>query len=210
MLFLFILYTSLGIVSVYLTNSQTAILKEKSVAEYHSIAATLAKDISVLYGRSGGFTHGMESISTLVNGYRQYYLKQGIEIIVTESNNYVESKISFVQKDEKHFIFITGMLPESLWYYQLDYYFDITENIINMQNIQNTLLAFAALFSVLTAILLYFILANIFKPLHIIAETSRKIADGHYEERVDIKDKHELLKVAINFNRMADEIHGHL
>jgi len=218
LLFLCILYLSLGIVSVYLTNSQTDILREKSISEYHSIAATLSKDIAVLQGRNAGFSdaNGINSLNALVNGYVQYYRTYDIEIAVSDSslssiaeqrsNDFTNTEISFARRGQGHFICIAGSLPEPLQFYQFDYCLDITKNMMEMQNIQNTLLAFAVAFSVLTAIALYFILSNIFKPLSVVADTSRKIADGQYSERLEVKGKNELSSMALNFNRMAEEI----
>ena len=284
-LFLSILFISLGVVSVYLTNSQTDMLKDRSIGEYHSIAAMLSKDIAVLYSGSGGFAGesggnagengsnagengsnagesggnagenggdagengsnagesggnagesggnagdsvvgaGIDGIGadfanpvkTLVNGYIQYYRKYNIEIAVTDSSlpeykyigsDSVDAEISFIQRDQGHFIHITGRLPAPSDIYQLDYYLDITKNVTDMRNIQNTLLIFAAAFSVFTAIALYFILSYIFKPLGIVAGASTKIADGQYSERLNVKGKNELSSMASSFNRMAEEI----
>ena len=243
LLFLCILYSSLGFVSVYLANSQTEMLKEKSVGEYHSIAATLVKDIAVLYGKSAGFSDigKTESVNSLFKSYTQYYKRYNIEITVNDmslpglsslsgnglgnnslANNSVgdnssgnngfensgsgNNEVSFVRQEQEHFIRIVGMLPEPFEFYQLSYHLDITKNITDMQNIQHILLLFAVLFSVLTAIALYFILSGIFKPLSLVADTSRKIADGQYDERIHIKGKHELSEMAADFNRMAEII----
>jgi signal transduction histidine kinase len=217
LLFLSILFVSLGIVSAYLVKSQTDMLKEKSIGEYHSIAALLAKDIAVLHGKSGGFSAASdyEAVSTLVNGYKHYYRRYNIEIAVTDlslsipgdsGSININTEISFIISEQDHYIRITGALPEPFRYYQFDYYLDITPNITAMQNIQSTLLLFAIIFSVFTTIALYLILLGIFKPLNIIADTSRKIADGKYNERIHVKGKNELAEVAYSFNRMAEEI----
>ena len=289
-LFLSILFISLGVVSVYLTNSQTDMLKDRSIGEYHSIAATLSKDIAVLIGRSGGIASesggytddnggftgenggytdensgnagesggytdenngnagenggyaddnsgnagesggytgssgsyaGIDGIGadfanpvkTLVNGYIQYYRKYNIEIAVSiftsqeySGNGYADAEISFTQREQGHFIHIIGRLPAPSDLYRLDYYLDITKNVMDMRNIQNTLLIFAAAFSVFTAFALYFILSYIFKPLGIVAGASTKIADGQYSERLKVKGKNELSSMASSFNRMAEEI----
>ena len=249
LLFLCILFSSLGIVAVYMANSQTEILKEKSVGEYHSIAATLAKDIAVIYGRSAGFPDmdSAESVNSLVKGYTQYYRRYNIEIAVDDlslpersgggssgsggdvdgsdgsdgssgssgsgdmdggdgGSSSAFNEISFVRQEQEHFIRIIGMLPEPFQFYQLSYYLNITKNIMETQNIQNILLLFAVIFSVFTAIALYFILSGIFKPLGAVADISRKIADGQYDERIYIRGKHELAEMAADFNRMAEII----
>ena len=86
LLFLCIMFTSLSVVSVYLMNSQTGMLKEKAVRDYHSTAATLAKDIAVLHGRNAGFA-GMDiagAVNGLVDGYIKYYSRFGIDISVDD------------------------------------------------------------------------------------------------------------------------------
>ena len=221
LLFLCILYSSLGIITVYMANSQTELLKEKSVGEYHSIAATLAKDIAVLYGRSEGFPDidNTESVNSLVKGYTQYYKRYNIEIAVDDlslpersgwsgwsGNGFENNEIFFVRQEQGHFIRIIGTLPEPFQFYRLSYHLNITKNIMDMQNIQSILLLFAVIFSVLTAIALYFILSGIFKPLGVVADISRKIAGGQYDERIYIRGKHELSEMAADFNHMAEII----
>ena len=211
LLFLCILYASLGIVSVYMTKSQSEMLKEKSIGEYHSISGTLVKDIAVLYGRrEDGNT---DQVNALVNGYIQYYRRYDIEIALIDlsfsgqnRSGFGDAEISFIQQGQKHLIYIAGTLPEPFSFYQLDYYLDISQNVAEMRNIQQTLLLFAVVFSALTAIGLYYILSGIFKPLSVVADTSKKIADGQYSERLVVKGNTELSSMALSFNRMAAEI----
>jgi signal transduction histidine kinase len=59
---------------------------------------------------------------------------------------------------------------------------------------------------VIAALGLYYILLRIFKPLGIVANTSRKIANGNYGERIYIKGENELSSMALDFNRMAEQI----
>ena len=210
LLFLCILYVSLGIVSVYMSNSQMNMLKEKSVGEYHTIAASLARDIAVIYGRSEEFN---ESVNSLTNGYARYYKNYGIVITLNElallENEWeklTNNEIVFSKQGREHFIRIAGTLPEPFQYYLLEYSLNISKTVENMQGIQRVLLIFAIIFSVVTAITLHFILAGIFKPLSIVTNASRKIANGGYSERIRIKGKNEISSMAQNFNRMAEEI----
>jgi signal transduction histidine kinase len=118
----------------------------------------------------------------------------------------MNDSVTLTKRDGRHFIHIAGILSEPYEFYQLDYTLDITESITEMQNIQNVLLLLSVLFSVITAIALYFILSAVFKPLGIVAKASWKIADGQYGERIYIKGKGELSSMATAFNRMADEV----
>ena len=210
LLFLFILLLCFGVVSVYMTNTQMKMNMEKSAREYQTIAATLAKDIINLSGVGRGFS---EELNRLVDGYATYYRKNNIRIdlidlslAAQEDYGIMDTEISFLSDDQEHFIYITGILPDTSHRYRLDYYYNITEIISDMRSIQNILLLICIAFSVITAFALYFILLGIFRPLAIVSKASKKIADGHYSERIYVNGKNELSAVAEDFNRMAEEI----
>ena len=219
LLLLAVLFASLSIVSVYLNNSQTNMLKRQSERDYNRISATLARDIAVSYGRNFEL-HGWNfssAVESLVLGYARYYQRHNIEIslidlsVELEGNaSPTENKISFIQHEDEHFVHIRGTLPEPFQFFQLNYYLNITESVTEMRNIQRILLTFFIVFSVIAALALYFVLLRIFKPLDIVAGASRKIADEHYHERVHIKGNNELAKMARDFNRMADKIEGQI
>jgi signal transduction histidine kinase len=76
----------------------------------------------------------------------------------------------------------------------------------DLRNIQLMLLIFSLLFSALTALGLYIILLRIFKPINIVANSSKNIANGNYGERIHISGNNELSAMAANFNKMAEEI----
>lgn len=210
LLLLFILFASLSIVSAYLANSQMNVLKEKCASEYQTIATSLAKDISVLAGRSVNLS---EDVSSLVNGYVRYYRKNNITIelielppVIKDNETFVDTELTFLSREQEYFIFITGALRGSSQLYQLNYYYNATTNIAEMRTIQNTLLFIFIAFSVISAFALHFILSIVFYPLSTVAKASKNIADGHYDERIHIRAKNELSEVAEDFNRMAEEI----
>lgn len=61
----------------------------------------------------------------------------------------------------------------------------------------------ATLAGLLSSILL---MREILRPLDDIVESSRRIADGHYDERVTMPTPEELALVATNFNQMAESL----
>ena len=215
LLFLCMLFSIISVVSIYMTNSQMRMLKERSAREYQTLMTSLTRDITVIYDRNEIFPNIdlVESINTLVSGYARFYNRHHINIALTdlrllerEAINPHDREISFVQRDLGHAIHITGLLPAPLLAYQLDAYFDISDSIVEMQNIQHTLLMLSIIFAIITALGLHFILLRIFKPLQIVANTSKKIASGQYHERIMIKGKNELASMAFYFNQMAEEI----
>jgi len=207
LLFLCIIFSILGIVSAYMTNSQISVLKDKSMAEYQTISTSLTKDIAVLSVDSGNLA---ANVKTLVAGYVKYYKKNSVDIEVAEisaaeqTNGNIE--MSFINSDGESYIYITGTLPQPFQNYRFDYHYDITKNVASMRSIQDVLLAICVVFSVIAAFALYFILYGIFRPLGIVADTSRQIAGGDYGKRIKIKGDNELSKMAGDFNTMAEQI----
>lgn len=208
LLFLLTLFSCFSIIQSYMTESQMKMYMEKSAAEYQTISATLVKDIATLRTSFNNETQIMsDELDILIRGYAVYYKRNNISIEFTDwfsDNTDAITKISFIKRDSEYFIYATGKLPE--FDGRLDYYFNITENIIDMNNIKNTLLLICCLFAAITALILGLILTWIFKPLTSVSKISRKIAGGHYAERINVKGRNELATMADDFNSMAHEI----
>jgi len=212
LLFLVVLFSSVGIVSFYLNNSQINMLKDKSAAQFQTIVSSLNRDVAVLWGRDGEREVMVfyEAVDALVMGYARYYSRHNINISVTDlrlsRSEPPPPEIVFDNHDGGYFIFITGLLAEPFGYFLLDYRLDITESIMEMRNIQNTLLFSAIVFSVIAAVALYLILSSIFRPLAVVAKASREIAGGEFGGRIPVNASNELAQVAIDFNKMAERI----
>jgi methyl-accepting chemotaxis protein len=203
-LFLIIFFGSLGAVSGYMTNSQLSMLKEKSMAEYETIAVSFAKDIAVLSGRNQEREAFEESVRALAVSYALYYRKNGITIALEDSPS--PSGIVLAYSEEDQAIKIIGSLTGAFQKYCLEYSCDIGKNILELRRMQHVLLLIAMGCSIFTAFALYAILSGIFRPFGVIAKASRKIADGLYSERIQVKGGNELASMAADFNRMAAEI----
>jgi len=209
LLFLFILFASIGAISVYITNIQMKMLMEKSMAEYQTISSSFLKDLTVLQSRNGDFASGANYLAA---GYASYYRKYGIVIGLTglTAGANEKAQASFESREGEYRIYITGSLPVPFESYRFNYHYNITKNVNDLKTIQKTLLGICIAVSVIMAFALYFIVARLFKPLGIIAGASRQIAGGRYDVRIDIKGKNELSDMAKDYNKMADEIERHI
>jgi len=212
LLILAILFSSVGMVSFHLNNSQINMLKEQSAGQFQTIASSLGRDIAVLWGRSLSDENFSEGVDSLVRGYSRYYSRHNIYISVIDlklpgqSDEPLRSEITILDAENGYFIAISGLLAEPFGHFLLDYSLNITEHIKDMRDIQHTLLLSAIIFSTIAAFALYLILSSIFKPLTIVARTSREIADGRFGERIPVNAKNELAQVAHDFNKMAERI----
>jgi len=205
-LFLAVLFACFGIVSVFMTHSQMDMYMGHSAAEYQRIAGSLSRDIAVLYGISHNIA---EDINALVNSYMAHYAQSNVFLslhAINPGDLLTDTQVSFASYEGRHFIQVVGALPQPFSLLRLDYYFDITDTIAGMRRVQNILLMICVVFAVLTAFMLYFILARIFMPLRFVSQASRNIATGNYNERIAVRGNNELATMTEDFNSMADEI----
>lgn len=216
LIFIVILYSGLGFVSVYMNNNQMDTLMQQAERDFHRISASLARDIVVLVGDitlwHSPWIDGsiVESAEDVVRRYSLYYREHGIHISLIHEYVPLYDELTFVQLDGEHFIYIEGTLPGQLFHTGITFRQCITENITEMQNAQRIFLVFAAIISVVAAVVFYFVLTRIFKPLDFVAATSIKIARGEYGERIYVSGNNELSQVANEFNRMAEKIESEI
>jgi len=213
LLFLTILFSSVGIVSTYLTNSQINMLEDKSAGQFQVIMHTLVRDISLSWGRYG-WGHGdfSDTVSRIVDDYARYYSRHNVHIFITDlartqsEIEVVAPEMAFIQRGEHYYIHAQSTLPAPFEHFLFDYRLNITENIVEMRSVQNVLLVSAIIFSIVAAFALNLILASIFKPLNIVANASREIAEGKFGERIPVRGNNELSQVAYDFNKMAERV----
>ena len=212
MLFLGILFTSIGIVSTHMTNSTTYMLQEKAAREFQTITTSLAHAMAPIYARFPGGQEFYGEVARIFAGYIHYYQQHNIELNLTRmaEENGGDAVLAFDQVDDTHFILISGALPNPFRHFRLEYALDITVNITDMQGIQQYLWVTSIVVSLIAAVLLYVILLRIFKPLEIVANAAWQITEGQYGQRIMVKGRNELAAVAVAFNRMSTQIENQI
>ena len=218
-LFLLVMFASVGIVSAYLTNSQLRILQEKGEAQYRTIAAAIVRDMAALTARNFPQVEFEAAVYNVMVGYQMYYARHRVAVGLVQGAYtphdislpaLVDISLTFVEVGRLRLISISGILPYPFHNFRLDYTLDITENIADMQSIQNILLVSVTLLSAVAAVALYFVLAAIFRPFGIVASASRKIAGGQFGERIHVEGDSEISRLAQDFNNMAQKIEGQI
>lgn len=187
-------------------------LREKASREFQTINTSLAREIAAVYGRFPGGYNAREPVTEVFSRMLHYYGQHGIELGLTRSinENPANATISFITIEDEHFISINGALPNPFRFYLLSYRLNITTNITDMQDIQQYLWVTSIIVALVAAVLLYFILLNIFKPLEIVASAAGQITDGLYGQQIIVKGRNELAAVAIAFNRMSAQIESQI
>ncbi|MCL1788321.1 MAG: HAMP domain-containing histidine kinase, partial [Defluviitaleaceae bacterium] len=232
LLFLAVMFFSVGIVSAYLTNSQLGILREKSISQYGSIAASLTRDMGALQARNLPPLEFETALHNIMIGHQMYYYAQHDVVLLNlfyVSDAPQAPTLMFINNNVRRVIYVAGIpirlfdrgnqehapmrliqiggtLPAPFSHYRLEYLVDITESIADMRRIQNMLLLTVAALSVVAAVGLYFTLAAIFKPFSMVAAASRSIAGGQFGQRIAVKGSSEIARLAQDFNHMAARI----
>ena len=205
LLFLVLLFATIGVVSAYLTTSQMEMLKDRSLREYQTISTSFANDFAHISNRLDEEAIP-EALHHLLDGYSLFYSHHYILLDLAYGTGLEAIEASFINEGGSHFVQVRGPLREPFQEHILYGYFDISDSVTEMQTVQRMLLVFSVTFSIVAAVALHFILSRIFQPLGIITKTSRKIADGQFSERINVGEKGELATVAGDFNRMAARI----
>ena len=118
--------------------------------------------------------------------------------------------IDYLDIGRRYELSIEGRLQTNYEFFETRIDFDVTDSIMELRQIQRVLLILFILFSLVAAAVLYVILNKIFKPLELVAQSTEKIAQGDYSERIQIDGVDELALMANNFNKMAEEIEEYI
>ena len=203
LLLLTVLLGAVSTISIYLSYHQIQNLREQNIREYERIAKTISREVNALHQRR----ESESIINTLLNSHINFHANHGLEMSIEEELYDLPQVITFQTDEEIYRFKIESTLFTNDRDFRLSIYFDITEDIINLREIQQILLYLFVTFSLVAAVALYVILTKIFTPLEVVAETSQKIAEGNYRERINIKGKNELaITTAHHFNQMAEDI----
>ena len=215
-----------GIIAAFCTfnfKDNLSRIKESYLREYNFLVNSIVKDLIALEGRGNDIDQAVETCYkdygnrySLQNIYLQAYNKgkcvyssleeeQALEIdqVVKDRNTIVTQVVNM---EDQKYIRVCGYLPDQYKDYALVYYRDITPIIDNWIHNIISLLIGATLFSAVLSICLWILIEHLFGPLEKISIVSRKIAEGNYDEKLDMKGEGEIGEVVLSFNTMTDTI----
>ncbi|MGX4588435.1 ATP-binding protein [Paenibacillus chitinolyticus] len=205
--------------------SNLASSRDRSLREHYFIASSYAKDLNALQKRGASVDKGIES---LYRSYFDFYNKQRVILAVSKNGHPLytdvpgasvafpahslriskagERLLSLEKFEDKDYIGVTGALPAPYDTYTLAYYYDVSDILSAWSKMTFMLFLIGMLFCGLLAVCLLLVLNRVFKPLQLISDASRSIAQGQYENRIEVKGEDELAEMARSFNHMAKEI----
>lgn len=224
-LVLFLLFINIGIsvFCILTTKHNFSNIKKSYLREHHFLVSNMTKEIMALQNRNYKVE---EAIKFSYDAYSKQYGSQKTYLQVYKdktclysslpqelglSNGKIQGEKSRTQIEvrsfeQRKYLRIEGYLPGQYSLYGLVYYVDITDTVKGWQKINTTLFIAGILFSIALSFCLFILIEYLFKPLEKISAASNKIADGKYQEKLEIKGGEEIAEVVQSFNRMAYKI----
>jgi len=229
-LILFLLFFNSGILLASVVNLKSNLdsSKERSLREHYFIAASYAKDINALEKRGDPLDAAIES---LYRSYYDFYSKQKVSLAVFKNGQRLyadvtgasiqspkiprvskasERLVSMEKLGNKENISVAGALPAPYDAYTLAYYYGVSDIISSWNKMTMMLFLVGMLFCAVLAVCLLLVLNRVFKPLQQISAASQSIAQGQYENRIEVRGHDELAEMAGSFNHMAGEIQSQM
>jgi len=157
LLFLCVLFASIGVVSAHMTRSTTYMLQEKGAREFHAIIRSFSRDMAAVYARFPGGRDFLTAVNQIFDSYVLHYRRNNIGLDLAYAPGRFDDDhavITFRQQDERHYLAIAGALPVPFLDFHLSYVLDITAHIDDMQQIQQFLWITAIVVSLVAAVFL--------------------------------------------------------
>ena len=222
-LFLAFFYMLLIVFCVFNVKKDFTRVKESYLREHYFLTNNILKSLLALERKN--YTVD-ESTKRCYKDYKEQYEGQGIYLQVYKEKECLYtnmpqeiimdmSKISKVSDkrevgitsiESRKYIRVAGYLPEQYSQYAIVYCADITNIVDGWIKNTDSIFTVAIIFTVILSICLLILFEYLFKPLEKISDVSMKIAEGEYEERLEIKGEGEIAKVVHSFNSMSDKI----
>lgn len=220
--FLVFLYGGVAFFLTMSLKSNIQNIKDRAMGEHYFIVSAFYNDfISIQSRRSEEQDKLAES---LFDSYSAYYQKQPVSLAVYQKNYPLKStlpginisfdenispdqrRVYFQADEDKEYLIVTGRVPEPFDDLLIVYCYDLTRELNRWHRIARELFAASFVLSLLLGAVLYIVLYYIFKPLTQIADAAERVAGGDYDNKISIRGKGEIGRVADSFNHMVDEI----
>lgn len=189
---------------------------QRASSEQLLIANNIYENLNSIQARGNPLTPIL--LASVSESYGDYYRKQGIYLQLWENDRmiYPLQKGEFEKSDLKNigqpessderFIRLYTELPAPYQHLLLVYQRDISELFTKQQELNRFFVMINWIAGPILLLLLYVLIQKLSKPLKLLSETSKTIAEGDYTKRVLLSSKDEFGELALNFNRMAEAV----
>lgn len=223
MLTLFILTLDLSVVMIMKKSWQLNMEREvqRASSEQALIANNIYENLNSI--KSRGMTISDLVIFDIMSSYADYYKRQGITLQLRDQDNTVypeESTIPNASMDSRENVklneqivrgvTISNQMPAPYEYLSLTYMRDMEELYARQSELNRYFIYINLIAGPVLITLLYLLIRQLTKPLRLLSNTTKNIADGDYGQRVTLRNNDEFGELAKNFNRMAAAVEQHI
>lgn len=157
--------------------------------------------------RSRGLTLTPALLVSAAESYDEYYRRQGISLELRENGQLIYPKGGAkAAGQDGHIIRLSMPLPAPYRHLELDYKRDISGLYAQQQELNHFFVMINWISGPVLALLLYLLIRQLTKPLKLLSETTKTMAEGNYSNRVELRSRDEFGELAMNFNVMASVV----
>ncbi len=141
--------------------------------------------------------------------YRGDYLTNNTGIDVARINNGDDDNIysaSLINVNETDYYIVPAIATFMDWKYDIILVRDVSEEINGITNLAVQCVYVALGVTLMSLVIMWFVLHKSLKPIKKLKQGAEILAEGNYENRIEIKTKDEFGELARDFNVMADAI----
>ncbi len=196
--------------------------KERAATDQQFVSTSFYKDLSNVEKND---TLTYDSVILNFQVYQNFYEEQGIYLelwnnqkLFSENkleikgdrgelqlNNYVQN-IVIREIEGEPYIFVAGNLSEPYDSYTIVLATSM-ENVITARHTMiQLMIGLDFLFMLLLAVILFIIIKTLMKPLKVLSQATKVIAEGNFDSRIELHTKDELGELAEQFNSMSKSI----
>jgi signal transduction histidine kinase len=215
---LFVITLDVSVIMVMKKSWQLNIDSEtqRASSEQLLIVNNIYENLSSIQARGNPLTPIL--LASVSQSYGDYYRKQGIYLQLWENGlmiyppqneNIMEQSSGNSGEPEAlgaRSIQLSTPLPVPYQHMRLVYQRDISELFAKQQELNRFFVMINLIAGPILLLLLYLLIRQLSKPLNLLSETSKTIAEGDYTKRVQLRSRDEFGELALNFNRMAEAV----
>lgn len=206
-LVLFIVALDISVIMVMKKSWQLNMESEtrRAASEQLLIANNIYENLESI--RSRGIAITPVLLVNVVQSYGGHYNQQGIELELRENGQLIyPADGGRNSTTAENSISLEMPLPSPYEYLGLKYNRDISDLYTQQKELNRFFVMLNWIVGPLLVLLLYLLIRHLTKPLKLLAETTRTIADGGYSNRVLLSARDEFGELAVHFNRMASVV----
>lgn len=206
-LVLFIAALDVSVVMVMKKSWQLNMASEskRAASEQLLITNNIYENLDSIRARGVSLTPAL--LVSVAKSYGEHYRKQGIELELRDDGLLLypgEKEQRAVQ--EEHIMTLAMSLPAPYQHLELVYKRDISGLYAQQEELNRFFVMINWIVGPLLVVLLYLLIRHLTKPLKLLSETTKTIAEGDYSNRVELNSRDEFGELAFNFNKMATVI----